>query len=125
MLVATASSDGKARVFSAWTKGCVRAAVHVCVVYIGLCHSLCVCCRDFSVDKRGAPCPVPDPEKKAELFGECLLEFECGGFVKDIAWSPSGNLLAFAAQDSSLTVADVTQGQVQQTCVACWCVRLC
>merc|ERR1711991_1080541 len=82
VLVATASSDCKARVFSAWTKG---------------------------VDKCGVPCPVPDPDKKAESFGECLLEYECGGFVKDVSWSPSGNLLAFAAQDSSLSVVDVTQ----------------
>lgn len=88
VLVATASADNKARVFSAWTKG---------------------------VDKRGAPCPVPDPEKKAETFGECLVEYECGGFVKDVAWSPSGNLLAFIAQDASIGVADVTQGQVPPT----------
>jgi len=88
VLVATASSDNKARVFSAWTKG---------------------------VDKRGAVCPIPDPEKKAETFGECLLEFECGGFVKDVAWSPSGNLLAFTAQDSTVSVADVTRGQAAPT----------
>merc|ERR1711991_660623 len=84
VLVATASSDGHARVFSAWTKG---------------------------VDKRGVVSPIPDPEKKAEHFGECLLEYECGGFVKDVSWSPSGNLLAFAAQDSTISVADVAQGQ--------------
>lgn len=84
VLVATASSDGKARVFSAWTKG---------------------------VDKRGVTCPIPDPDKKAENFGECLLEWECGGFVKDIDWSPSGNLVAFTANDSSICVADVTHGQ--------------
>jgi len=85
VLVATGSSDGYARVFSAWTKG---------------------------VDKRGTPCPIPDPEKKSENFGDCLLEFDNGSWVKDVAWSPSGNLLAFVAQDSSISVADVTLGQV-------------
>lgn len=85
VLVATASSDGKARVFSAWTKG---------------------------VDARGVVCPIPDPEKKSEQFGECLLEFDVGSWVKDVAWSPSGNLLAFIGQDASLSVADVTKGQV-------------
>ncbi len=85
VLVATASSDNRARVFSAWTKG---------------------------VDKRGAVCPIPDPEKKAETFGECLLEWDAGAWVKDVAWSPSGNLLAFISQDASVAVADVSQGQV-------------
>jgi len=85
VLVATASSDNRARVFSAWTKG---------------------------VDKRGVVCPVPDPEKKAETFGECLLEWDVGAWVKDVAWSPSGNLLAFIGQDASVSVADVSQGQV-------------
>ena len=55
VLVATASSDGHARVFSAWTKG---------------------------VDKRGVVSPIPDPEKKAEHFGECLLDWDVGSFVK-------------------------------------------
>lgn len=85
VLVATASSDGHCRVFSAWTKG---------------------------VDKRGIVSPIPDPEKKAEVFGECLLDFDVGSFVKDVAWSPSGNLLTWVAQDSSISVADVSQGQV-------------
>jgi hypothetical protein len=84
VLVATASSDNRARVFSAWTKG---------------------------VDKRGVVSPVPDPEKKAETFGECLLEWDVGAWVKDVAWSPSGNLLAFIGQDASVSVADVSQGQ--------------
>ncbi len=64
------------------------------------------------VDKRGVVCPVPDPEKKAETFGECLLEWDVGAWVKDVAWSPSGNLLAFIGQDASVSVADVSQGQV-------------
>jgi actin related protein 2/3 complex subunit 1A/1B len=88
VLVATASSDGRARVFSAWTKG---------------------------VDKRGVVCPVPDPEKKSETFGECLLEWDLGAWVKDVAWSPSGNLLAVIAQDASVSVADVSQGQAGLT----------
>jgi len=68
LLIATASSDFKARVFSAWVKG---------------------------IDKRGLGCPVPiENPKKAEKFGECLLDFDCGGWVKDCDWSPSGNLLA-------------------------------
>ena len=33
-------------------------------------------------------------------------------FHLDVAWSPSGNLLAWVAQNSTLAVADVSQGQV-------------
>ena len=86
VLVATASSDGHARVFSAWTKG---------------------------LDKRGVVSPIPDPEKKCESFGECLLDWDMQAFVKDVAWSPSGNLLAWVAQNSTLSVADVSQGQAE------------
>ena len=58
---------------------------------------------------------MPDPEKKSETFGECLLEWDLGAWVKDVAWSPSGNLLAVIAQDASVSVADVSQGQAGLT----------
>ena len=71
-LLATGSSDFKARVFSAFVKG---------------------------VDKKG-------PESRP--FGELLVEFDAQcGWVHCVAWSPSGQTLAFVAHDSSINfVAD-------------------
>jgi actin related protein 2/3 complex subunit 1A/1B len=80
VLIATASTDFKARVFSAAIKG---------------------------VDK-GAP-NTPFGSKIG--FGELLAEVDSLGWVQSVKWSPSGNKLAFVAQDSTLTVADVSSGQ--------------
>jgi len=44
-------------------------------------------------------------------FGECVAEFNAAGWVHDVAWSPSGNALAFVSHDSSLTVIDNGQPQ--------------
>jgi actin related protein 2/3 complex subunit 1A/1B len=41
-------------------------------------------------------------------FGEVLEEFDCKGWVLDVAFSPSGEKLAYIGQDSSVTVIDCT-----------------
>jgi actin related protein 2/3 complex subunit 1A/1B len=82
-LLVTASSDFKCRVFSAFIKG---------------------------VDK-GAP---TTPWGNNLPFGELYCEIDCAtGWVQACAWSPSGNLIGFVAQDSTLTVADVSSGTPQ------------
>jgi len=87
VLIATASSDYKCRVFSAWTKG---------------------------VDKKGTQAPAGLPAEDLEKFGTPLAEYNCNSWVKDCEFSPSGNLLAFIGQDSSFSVADLTQaGKVE------------
>jgi len=84
-LVATASSDYKCRIFSAWTKG---------------------------VDKKGVSAPASLPTGDLEKFGTPLAEYNCNSWVKDVDFSPSGNLLAFIGQDSSFTVVDLGTGNL-------------
>jgi actin related protein 2/3 complex subunit 1A/1B len=86
VLLATASSDFKCRIFGAHIKG---------------------------VDKSLPKTPFGDKIP----FGEPLLEIECGGWVQSVKWSPSGNLLAFASQDSALQVANVSTGQANTSTV--------
>jgi len=81
-LIATAGTDFKARVFSAFIKG---------------------------VDK-GAP---NTPFGSKLPFGEPLAEVDCEGWVQSIKWSPSGNLLAWASHDSTVTVASADGGQLR------------
>jgi len=78
MLIATASSDFKCRVFAAYIKG---------------------------VDK-GAP---NSPWGNKLTFGEMFAEYDtCMGWVQSVRWSPSGNLLAFAGHDSTLSVVQAS-----------------
>jgi len=80
ILIATGSCDARVRVFSAFIKG---------------------------IDKR----PENTPYGKRLPFGQdSLCEYEAGGWVQAVRWAPSGNQLAFVAQNSSLTVVDVTNG---------------
>lgn len=45
-------------------------------------------------------------------FGEVLLEHkDCGGWVHSVSFSPSGDHLAWVAHNSSIAVADATQGK--------------
>lgn len=85
VLVATASSDYKCRVISAWTKG---------------------------VDKKGVTAPGSLPSGELEKFGTILAEYQCNSWVKDCAFSPSGNSLVFVGQDSSFSVVDLASGNV-------------
>jgi actin related protein 2/3 complex subunit 1A/1B len=80
VLIATGSCDSKVRVFSAFIKG---------------------------IDKR----PENTPYGKRLPFGQDpLCEYDAGGWVQAVRWAPSGNQLAFVAQNSTLTVVDVTNG---------------
>jgi actin related protein 2/3 complex subunit 1A/1B len=80
VLIATACCDGKVRVFSAFIKG---------------------------LDKR----PENTPYGKRLPFGQdALCEYTAGGWIQSVRWAPSGNQLAFVAQNSSLTIVDVTNG---------------
>jgi len=80
-LLATASSDFKCRIFSAFIKG---------------------------VDK-GVP---ETPFGSKLVFGECYAEIDAAmGWVQSVRWSPSGNLLAFVGQDSTLCISNISSGQ--------------
>jgi len=80
-LLATASSDFKCRIFSAYIKG---------------------------VDQKVPNTPFGQKLPFGELFVELDT---CLGWVQTVHWSPSGNSLAFTGQDSSLCVADVSSAQ--------------
>jgi len=43
---------------------------------------------------------------EAGSFGKVLAEFECKGWVMDVAFSPKGDKLSFVGHDSSITVVD-------------------
>jgi len=80
VLLATASSDFKCRIFSAYIK---------------------------NVDK-GVP-ETPFGNKLG--FGDLLAEIDSSlGWVQSSKWSPSGKLLGFVGQDSTVCVADISSG---------------
>eukprot|EP00475_Leptophrys_vorax_P025294 TRINITY_DN3541_c0_g1_i1.p1 TRINITY_DN3541_c0_g1~~TRINITY_DN3541_c0_g1_i1.p1 ORF type:complete len:205 (-),score=70.02 TRINITY_DN3541_c0_g1_i1:56-670(-) len=58
---------------------------------------------DVEADKWGAIFPAHNQ------FGECLWEFDqSSGWVESVAFSPSGNFLAWTSHDSSLFVSDLS-----------------
>lgn len=86
MLLCTASTDFRCRIFSALVKG---------------------------VDQRPKE-PVLGFGTKIP-FGECLLELDtANGWVHAALWSPSGNQVAFVGHDASLSVADVSGAEPQK-----------
>lgn len=46
--------------------------------------------------------PNPAPFGTVKPFGEAYHMFSCGGWVTAVAWSPSGSILAYAGQDSTI-----------------------
>ncbi|XP_034021312.1 actin-related protein 2/3 complex subunit 1A-A [Thalassophryne amazonica] len=69
-------------------------------------------CRIFSTyikDIEDKPGPTAWGAKMP--FGEVLLDHkDCGGWVHSVSFSPSGDQLAWVSHNSSITVADATQG---------------
>jgi actin related protein 2/3 complex subunit 1A/1B len=80
ILIATASTDFKVRVFSAFIK---------------------------NMDKRPEHTPFG---KRLPFGQEVLAEYDSYGWVQAVKWSPNGNQLAFVSQNSCLTVVDATNG---------------
>jgi len=78
-LLATASTDFKARIFN---------------------------CAIREVDGK----QVETAWGKKKPFDEPLCEFDCNGWVQGIAFSPSGNRLAFVSHDSTVSVAECHEG---------------
>jgi len=74
-------------------------------------------CRIFGAPIKGVDTHPPDtPFGPKLIFGECYAEIDiCMGWVQSVRWSPSGNLLAFVGQDSTLGVADISSGQPAAT----------
>eukprot|EP00178_Gracilaria_changii_P001767 TRINITY_DN12474_c0_g1_i1.p2 TRINITY_DN12474_c0_g1~~TRINITY_DN12474_c0_g1_i1.p2 ORF type:complete len:352 (+),score=49.63 TRINITY_DN12474_c0_g1_i1:45-1100(+) len=80
-LCATASTDYKIRVFHSAIKG---------------------------VDKKKPEATCFGPPKN---FGEIALELDIGGWGQSVKWNPSGNALAWCAQDSTIGICDMSSGQ--------------
>ncbi|GAA6070613.1 actin-related protein 2/3 complex subunit 1A-A isoform X1, partial [Tachysurus ichikawai] len=70
-------------------------------------------CRVFSTYiKEIEDKPGPTPWGAKMPFGEMLLENkDCGGWVHSVAFSPSGDTLAWVSHNSAIGVADATQGK--------------
>lgn len=69
-------------------------------------------CRIISVPIRGIDRPDGGNwAPKAPNFGEALFTFDCNGWVHDCAFSPSGDVLAFCGQDSSIHFVWANGGQ--------------
>jgi actin related protein 2/3 complex subunit 1A/1B len=65
--------------------------------------------RVFSAFIKGVDSKPPNGPFGTKLpFGELLLELDAFGWVHAVKWSPSGNRLAFAGHDSTITFADVS-----------------
>ena len=84
-LLATGSSDFKCRVFST-----------------------------FSTDVDGSNVNA-EPFIKPVEFGETYLELSSSGWINAVAWSPSGTVLAFASQDSTISFVTFTSDGNQIT----------
>ena len=76
--------------------------------------------------------PAATPWGKKMPFGNCLAEFSngSGGWVHGVAFSPSGNKLAWVGHDSSISVVDMTSEKEDKlVCVLCvyvmYCVCVC
>jgi actin related protein 2/3 complex subunit 1A/1B len=76
----TGSTDFRARVFSAY----------------------------ISEIEKGVASPFGDTSQVA--FGEQIVEFECAGWVEDVAWAPSGDSLCFVGHDSSVSFVSFPSG---------------
>jgi actin related protein 2/3 complex subunit 1A/1B len=85
VLIATASTDCKVRVFSSFIKG---------------------------ADKRPENTPYG---KRLPFGQDPLCEYTSGSWVQNVKWAPSGNQLAFVSQNATLTVIDVTNGAPGET----------
>ncbi|KAF9350690.1 hypothetical protein BGX34_001033 [Mortierella sp. NVP85] len=84
VLLAAGCADMKARVFSAFIKG---------------------------VDKKPAPSPWGEKLPFNTICGE--FSSGTGGWIHSVAFSPSGNVLAFTGHDSTITIADPANGAIQ------------
>lgn len=96
-LLACGSSDFKARVLSTYSsdidgEGMMDGG------------DVCFFREDFSPDYLTiTPEHVPEMKKRLSLpFGEAYLEIPSIGWVHDIAWSPSGDSLAFCSHDGEV-----------------------
>lgn len=88
--IATGSTDFRCRIFSAFIKG---------------------------VDKAGVKSGILSG-KAINTFGDLLVEFDqVQGWVHAVAWSPSGNQLAFTGHDSRVVIADVVSDPPTPTVV--------
>nr|CAD2173191.1 unnamed protein product [Meloidogyne enterolobii] len=56
--------------------------------------------------------PSPNPWGTKMPFGELLKEYKTGGWVNDVAFSPSGCRLAWVCHDSTISIFDSTQQQL-------------
>jgi len=81
-LLATGSSDFKCRIFSTFTS---------------------------EVDNEVNPGPFTSTIGPLE-FGEAYVELNALGWVHAVAWSPSGNVIAYTSHDSSVHFANLTEG---------------
>lgn len=62
--------------------------------------------------------PSPNPWGTKMPFGELLKEYKTGGWVNDVAFSPSGCRLAWVSHDSTISIIDSnisTQQQIPNT----------
>jgi len=57
--------------------------------------------------------PDPNPWGTKMPFGQDLAEYKAGGWVHDVAFSPSGCRLAWVAHDSTVSVVDKTDRESQ------------
>jgi len=73
-------------------------------------------CRVFCAAVEGDVLPTESPlgDLSQSLFGELLQDFDdASGWVEAVTWSPSGNILAFAGHDSSISFVDFNSGSTQ------------
>eukprot|EP00298_Acanthocystis_sp_HF-20_P003191 c13556_g1_i1.p1 GENE.c13556_g1_i1~~c13556_g1_i1.p1 ORF type:complete len:389 (+),score=149.04 c13556_g1_i1:50-1168(+) len=66
-----------------------------------------VCAYISGVDSSESSKTHPWSNGTKTPFGEVLQEFNCGGWVRDARWSPSGKYIAYAGHDSTISFVTV------------------
>lgn len=58
--------------------------------------------------------PPEGPFGNKLMFGQVLAEYAANGWVHDVAWSPSGNTLAFTSHDAVTSFVDINSGNISR-----------
>lgn len=86
------------------------------LIATGACDFRCriFCAYIDKVDEEQSNGPFDGKLEENPEFGDLICEFTSKGWIESVSWSESGNLLAFASHDATLTVVDFSGEEVTQ-----------
>ena len=86
------------------------------LIATGACDFRCriFCAYNDKVDDEQNNGPFDGKLEEDPEFGDLICEFSSKGWIESVSWSESGNHLAFASHDATLTVVDFSGEEVTQ-----------